>query len=640
MGVHHQYLLIQSEDRIQEVINWARTGAYLSDPDLAVDGISPCEVLDDACETYAWYPYDAEPGYADTPGDSGNYLSGARAAVQVNDTFEVIDRVEFDAIPALAAIVGWGTGGTAASYQFGTQMIISINNTLAAPIGVAPSSVGIPGLTTGIKVWRRAKVTIATALCEYWYSFDDVNYDENVTWIPLGTPQVGSNAGTTPGTAGSENPIINALADGQIYHVKEIVDGEVTYLITSGDFPPDTASAFQATVGGTVTIVRSGSPDTMTVPEVPTISFCGEGVELAFDTPATDPAPWYNANYPESADALGFFITEWTGLGEGHVSRPSSNVGNYGGGVRLGRSSADGRVMKLNFILFARSEESMIYLFDWLGATLTGVCGGCADESILIRRTCGSIANPRKGLGEMRRVGVTTGLEWLADLVPRGSCFLRAASVTLTVGDPAIYLPDTNVPAAPDDQIADLPDCFDNVTINGTRIPCRPGCVELEDTCRTILSFEADPMGAMAPIVTMINDHDEATIPMRVIVYADPLEIGHSPNPCGLAILGEIYVRPLPPWSSMVWDVAGRTVLYRDVTTGVLTETYAYLDENDPPIPRDFTLGCGHFHLVLEPGSLCGEWTLGQFTWNGIEFDDPHYPEVSLRLQERVGGGG
>ena len=114
-----------------------------------------------------------------------------------------------------------------------------------------------------------------------------------------------------------------------------------------------------------------------------------------YATPALDGAPWYNANYPQSADAIGFFIEEWTGLDNRHVERKVA--GRHLGG-QLGALGATERVMKLNLLAFARSERAMEYLFRWLEATLSTVCASCETSSMWIRRWCPTIS-PTCGTG-------------------------------------------------------------------------------------------------------------------------------------------------------------------------------------------------------------------------------------------------
>lgn len=351
--------------------------------------------------------------------------------------------------------------------------------------------------------------------------------------------------------------------------------------------------------------------------------------------PAADPAPWYNINYPESGDALGFYVEEWTGLDDGHVRRTAAPFSNSLGSV-LGPLSSEGRVQAINVILMARSEEGMEYLFRWLGSTLMSHCSPCGTSNLLFRRFCGEAADPERGVGEQRNVGLSRGLQWENDIGRRGRCFLRRASFVLEAGDPCIYLPsESNVVVT--SSLANVPTCLATAFLTTTRYPCRPSCSELTAGCRSTYTFEVSPLASAGPVVRFTNDGGEATIPMRAIVYADPLDIG-SANPCGLPIAGEIYLRPLPPYSTLVWDVVGRQVRYRDVTTGIEVETAAYIDANDPPYRRQFALPCGTAHLILEPGDFCMSESIGvSFSWSTYTYLNPHFPNVTLELQERVG---
>ena len=108
-------------------------------------------------------------------------------------------------------------------------------------------------------------------------------------------------------------------------------------------------------------------------------------------------------------------------------------------------------------------------------------------------------------------------------------------------------------------------------------------------------------------------------------------------NPCGLPILGELYVRPLPPGSSFRWDVVGRRFEFRDETTGGWANGAAYVDPNDPPEKRFFAMPCGRGHVVMEPSSLCAKFVTGTtWTLDGITYNPPAFPTVSVGLGERL----
>lgn len=374
---------------------------------------------------------------------------------------------------------------------------------------------------------------------------------------------------------------------------------------------------------------------------VPSCDEDGEMVwtQEVYDTPASDGAPWYMNTLPESGDALGFWVEEWTGLDDRHAKREMRRYGRDRGGAAIGVITATERVMKLNVLLFARSEAAMMHLFRWFGSALSGVCQSCSSETILIRDWCGESEDPTVGLAELRDVALIEGLSWESDVFPRGSCLIRRASFTLAAGDPCMYRASSS--PAQTTAADDLPQCLLDANYDLTRRPCRPSCSEQTSDCRAVWSWSAEEaVGARGPVVEFHNDHAEHAFPFRAILYHDPGAIGVSPNPCGLPILGELYVRALPPSSFLRWDVAGRQIDYHDPTTGGWVPGWPYIDGNDPPLRRYFVLPCdGDHHLVLEPATLCIERigvTGNTFEWQGITFTDPHYPDVSLTTVERV----
>lgn len=379
----------------------------------------------------------------------------------------------------------------------------------------------------------------------------------------------------------------------------------------------------------------SGSP-------LPTLYDCDASVEIEFDTPATDPAPWYDANYAPSADALGFYIEEWTGLDSGHISRPTSPSGRQGGGVSFGAAGSPGRVQKINILLLARTEEAMMYLFDWLDATLIGACSGCATDSLLYRRICfPTVPYPAQyqKIGEQRRVVLTEGLKWEANIEGRGDCQIRRASFTITAGDPCVYGTGNTVSGTTYD--ANLPYCIDNTVWDPGRSACRPSCSEVDVQCLQVRTVEPGNYqgGWMwAPVIRLDNDFDTHSLPARLIIR-EWMDGAHpQTDRCGLPLLAEIYIQPLPPWSRLTWDVIGRRVLYRDVSTGVDVESFAFIEANDPPIQRWFVSNCySPLLITIEPADFCMEEDSGDLIWErgGLTFTDPHYPEIDVHVNQR-----
>ena len=107
------------------------------------------------------------------------------------------------------------------------------------------------------------------------------------------------------------------------------IDAVPGFALYPADFPSDTdATDFVSNTGHPVTVVRDGSAAQLQIVRV------SDWDPLVLTTPGADSvAPWYSALYPESADAYGFWIEEWTGLDDAHIIRPVTTVGQGAGAV-------------------------------------------------------------------------------------------------------------------------------------------------------------------------------------------------------------------------------------------------------------------------------------------------------------------
>lgn len=106
---------------------------------------------------------------------------------------------------------------------------------------------------------------------------------------------------------------------------------------------------------------------------------------VAYSDPALDPAPWYDATHPESADFLGFLPESITlSPPGGHGSTASGNVGSF-----IGPEGLPGRVLEVVGWMVARDFHSMWYGKQWLTEALRGsVCEGCAGDTIQVLPFC------------------------------------------------------------------------------------------------------------------------------------------------------------------------------------------------------------------------------------------------------------
>jgi hypothetical protein len=375
-----------------------------------------------------------------------------------------------------------------------------------------------------------------------------------------------------------------------------------------------------------------------------------------FSSPEDDEAPWYSASHPESAEALGFWIEEWTGLDASHVSRSVQRLGRSPGGGTFGRGHATERVMKFNVLLFGLSEKSLEYLYRWLEATLIGVCGSCEQDSILIRRYCppeelGSGATDDQlwdGVVLLREVGLVEGLTWESAPVEKAGCVMRRLSFTLAAGDPCMYANDVELTSFmfdPDACMEEDSTLFDQDFVGQY---CRPSCGYFGDDCRATYTFTPDVTGAAVPVVTIRNTGEANPssgaprwLPkLSIRFYADPAGMGLGVR-CALPLLGEVHISELPPGAVFTYDVAGRRILYDDGGTALPVSGWAFVEENAVGIPRFFALPCTEIHMVVEVDDRCYDSAADTPGPKWIKSDTfefyPPEAEITIQMMERFG---
>lgn len=101
-----------------------------------------------------------------------------------------------------------------------------------------------------------------------------------------------------------------------------------------------------------------------------------------YDTPATDPAPWYDADVPESADFLGFLPLTIDGIDDPYPVTRTMTQAVTGGGA-LGPARVQPRTWTVTGLLIGASCCGVGYGLQWLSRAALGctgsACGGdCA----------------------------------------------------------------------------------------------------------------------------------------------------------------------------------------------------------------------------------------------------------------------
>jgi hypothetical protein len=132
-----------------------------------------------------------------------------------------------------------------------------------------------------------------------------------------------------------------------------------------------------------------------------------------YDTPATDPAPWYDVDVPASGEFLGALVLDVVGL-DGSVNTRSVTTA-IGGGGAFGPTRQQPRVMTWTVLLIGSSCCGADYGLHWLEQALLGCCqDGCEGESLELFDCCppATMTRPQfitQHRRVLRRVALTSG---------------------------------------------------------------------------------------------------------------------------------------------------------------------------------------------------------------------------------------
>jgi hypothetical protein len=225
---------------------------------------------------YLWYdkvfkpyrgitlPDTLAPGYLFLPGTTGNTTSAARSALGSATIVEFAVRVTLDAVGVAQTLAGWHASGQGLALTSGNLLNIAVAKTVSGVIGGANSSVAVPGIAAGTKIWLRGIVTIATAVCQYYYSLTDTNDYDQVVWTQVGTNQTGSNAAGAVDLTKSVSPIFGSTSNtaagfaGKLHAGVEAISGVKTIEFDLANQTTD-ASGFIATTSQSFGINTSGT---------------------------------------------------------------------------------------------------------------------------------------------------------------------------------------------------------------------------------------------------------------------------------------------------------------------------------------------------------------------------------------------
>lgn len=103
-----------------------------------------------------------------------------------------------------------------------------------------------------------------------------------------------------------------------------------------------------------------------------------------YSDPATDEAPWYDADHPESVNFLGILASDITlSVPYGRSTTPMG-----AGGQSVGQELLRGGLVEVQGWMVATDPQAMWWGERWLTEALRGSCGGCADDDLILLPYC------------------------------------------------------------------------------------------------------------------------------------------------------------------------------------------------------------------------------------------------------------
>lgn len=155
-------------------------------------------------------------------------------------------------------------------------------------------------------------------------------------------------------------------------------------------------------------------------------------------SPELDPAPWYNALYPESADFLGLLPSSITlSAPATRPVSPAAAEGSFVGPQRLA-----GRVVEVTGWMVARTTEAMWWGQRWLSEALSRRCEGCADDTLQVLPFCRDEVgyDYAQDFRTLVNVASVDGPRW-KELSDDPSYLIVETQFQLTSSMPWLYLP-------------------------------------------------------------------------------------------------------------------------------------------------------------------------------------------------------
>lgn len=185
-----------------------------------------------------------DEGYLLLPGTAGNALTFSRSALTSVTAVQFALRASFDGVGIAQSLAGWSGGGASLALTAANKLNMSITRAGGGIIGGADATVVVPGLIANTKIWLTGIVTVATAVCQYYYSLTDTNDFDAVVWTQIGSAITGINAAAAVDLTKTVTPIWGASTltaagyAGKLYAGAELINTVKTIEFDATNFPP------------------------------------------------------------------------------------------------------------------------------------------------------------------------------------------------------------------------------------------------------------------------------------------------------------------------------------------------------------------------------------------------------------------
>ncbi|MEW2568299.1 hypothetical protein [Streptomyces sp. NPDC047070] len=255
--------------------------------------------------------------------------------------------------------------------------------------------------------------------------------------------------------------------------------------------------------------------------------------------PATDLAPWYDPDVPESVEFAGFLPLTVDGLDVSPVRRSVTNA--VAGGAAIGPARALPLTITVTGLLLGSTCCGVAYGLHWLGEALQGCTGGQCDGDCMTLYNCcpGSTDLTPEAFNDkyrrtVRRVALIEGptpIDRVGENCTSGECQSGAEILTvefiLTAATPWLWTDTTpileTVPPA-DDSGDCVTWCIKGDQNNGLL------CFDLTDEACPAGTFGVEATEDPCALAWPVDEDDPCDLPCRFATCPDPTALCASPS--------------------------------------------------------------------------------------------------------------